>query len=90
MERLKERAALAPQQLHAVDWALCVGTASTAGRVQEPHALLQLQLEAPAPDSASSTRQSVHAQLNREQMQGLLRKLDVIQGQLERLSRPAK
>ena len=43
VQQLKERAALAPQHLHAIDWAVCVGTASSAGRVQQPQACVGVE-----------------------------------------------
>jgi hypothetical protein len=55
--------------------------------------VLQLELENQVPASSASatggvqaTRTPVQVQLDAEAMAGLLRKLDVIQGQMDRLS----
>ena len=53
VRRLKEQSVLAPLQLSGIDWQLCVGTAaSSGGRGQDAHALLQLELS-PPPGSGS-------------------------------------
>jgi hypothetical protein len=80
--------------LAGLDWQLRLGTAhSNGGRTPAGHAVLQLELERQVPASSASATGGVHAmrtpvqvQLDAEAMAGLLRKLDVIQGQMDRLS----
>ena len=103
VQAFKERSVLAPQQLAAVDWQLCVDTAgSDGGRSQAAHAVLQLELAAPLPPGGTGgaaaggggaaaaaegreERTPVHVRVGVEAMEGLLRKLDAIQGQMDRL-----
>ena len=94
VQALKERSVLAPASLAGLDWQLRLGTAhSNGGRTPAGHAVLQLELERQVPASSASATGGVHAmrtpvqvQLDAEAMAGLLRKLDVIQGQMDRLS----
>ena len=94
VQALKERSVLAPASLAGLDWQLRLGTAhSNGGRTPAGHAVLQLELEHQVPASSASatagmhaTRTPVQVQLDAEAMTGLLRKLDVIQGQMDRLS----
>lgn len=87
MDRLRDRAVLAPTQLNAIDWQLCIGTASSDGaRTQQPHAILQLELSTPTPSDAQGAKRSLQMRVDRPQMQQLLSKLEQLQGQMDRLS----
>ena len=99
VQKLKDQSVLAPLQLSGVDWQLCVGTAASAGeRGQSSHTCLQLDLE-PLSASGSSgggggadsgvgvdSGLHMHMRLGREEMSGLLGKLDLIQAQMDRHS----
>ena len=87
MERLRDRAVLAPTRLSGVDWQLCIGTASSDGlTAQQPHAILQLELNTPTPQDAEGEKQSLQMQVDRPKMQELLGTLDAIQASLDGLS----
>ena len=87
MERLRDRAVLAPTRLSGVDWQLCIGTASSDGLVaQQPHAILQLELNTPSPQDAEGENRSLQMQVDRPKMQELLGTLDAIQASLDGLS----
>lgn len=98
VQTLKERSVLAPQQLTAIDWQLTIATAGSDGaRTQRAQSILEFQLSEPTAGVAaegaggegtagSSSSKAVHVRLGIEQMSGLLKKLDTIQGQLDRLS----
>jgi len=86
VQALKERSVLAPSSLAAVDWQLCVGTAdSNGGRTPAAYAMLELELATAVPEG-KEVRTPVHARLSIDEMAGLLRKLDTVQGQMDRLS----
>ena len=76
-----------PTRLSGVDWQLCIGTASSDGLVaQQPHAILQLELSTPTPSDAQGAKRSLQMRVDRPQMQQLLSKLELLQGQMDRLS----
>ena len=80
-------AVLAPTRLSGVDWQLCIGTASSDGlTAQQPHAILQLELNTPTPQDAEGEKRSLQMQVDRPKVQELLGKLDAIQGSLDGLS----
>jgi len=93
VQHLRDAAVLAPLHLQSIDWQLNVGTASSNGaRTQKPHSVLQLELAQPLPPQATNDASPaavattpVHMQFDAAQMQGLLDKLDTIQGQMDRL-----
>jgi len=87
MERLRERAVLAPSRLTGVDYQLCAATSSSDGHLgSEPYAILQLELSTPTPQDSEGEKRSVQMRLDKAKMQEILGKLDVIQGQMDRLS----
>mmetsp|Transcript_18131 Transcript_18131/g.36921 ORF Transcript_18131/g.36921 Transcript_18131/m.36921 type:complete len:204 (+) Transcript_18131:107-718(+) len=88
VERLRERAVLAPTRLSGVDWQLCIGTASSDGlTAQQPHAILQLELNTPTPQDVVGEKRSLQIQVDQPRMQELLGKLDAIQGSFDGLSK---
>ena len=71
------------------------GTSASGGeRAQTAHSILQLELSGgsgaadaeAAPENGGSSSRLVHMRLGKEEMVDLLSKLDMIQGQMDRLS----